>query len=118
MPPPNSSQWTAAGEIGVVKVEAPTIREAVGKYLTDCEARHLGWEAMRKYRHLLEDRFIPWAERKGLHNLKQVSVDVLRQFRQSWTDSPLYATKNLERTRAFFRFCHQAGGSRRTPRRR
>ena len=28
---------------------------------------------------------------------------------QSWTDSPLYATKNLERTRAFFRFCHQAG---------
>ena len=53
MPPPNSSRrWTAAGEIGVVKADAPTIREAVAKYLTDCEARHLGWEAMRKYRHL------------------------------------------------------------------
>ena len=32
---------------------------------------------MQKYRHLLEDRFLPWAERKGLHNLEQVSVDVL-----------------------------------------
>ena len=107
--------WTAAGEIGVVKAEAPTIREAVGKYLTDCEARHLGWEAMRKYRHLLEDRFIPWADRKGVHNLKQVSVDGLRQFRQSWTDSPLYATKNLERMRAFFRFCHQASWIKENP---
>jgi site-specific recombinase XerD len=64
---------------------------------------------MRRYRHLLEDRFIPWAERKGLHNLRQVSVEGLRQFRQAWTDSPLYATKNLERMRAFFRFCREAG---------
>jgi transposase InsO family protein len=52
--------WTASREIGVVKAEAPTIREAVGKFFDDCEARRLGWEAMRKYRHLLEDRFIPW----------------------------------------------------------
>jgi integrase len=101
--------WTAAGEIGVVKAESPTIREAVKKYLADCEARNLGWEAMRKYRHLLEDRFIPWADRKGFHTVKQVTVDGLRQFRQGWTDSPLYATKNLERMRAFFRFCQLAG---------
>jgi integrase len=101
--------WTAAGEIGVVKAEAPTVPEAVGKYIADCEARKLGWEAMRKYRHLLEDRFLPWAERRGLRTIKQVSVDGLRQFRQTWTDSPNYATKNLERLRAFFRFCHQAG---------
>ena len=42
-----------------MKAEALTIREAVAKFLTDCEAGHLGWEAMRKYRHLLEDR--SWA---------------------------------------------------------
>jgi site-specific recombinase XerD len=107
--------WTAAGEIGVVKIEAPTIREAVTKFFADCDARKLGWEAMRKYRHLLEDRFIPWAERKGINNLRQVSVDSLRQFRQSWSDSPLYATKNLERIRAFFRFCHQAGWIKQNP---
>jgi hypothetical protein len=101
--------WTAAGEIGVVKAEVPTVPEAVGKYIADCEARKLGWEAMRKYRHLLEDRFLPWAEHRGLRTIKQVSVDGLRQFRQTWTDSSNYATKNLERLRAFFRFCHQAG---------
>jgi integrase len=101
--------WTAAGEIGVVKVEAPTLREAVQKFIADCEARKLGWEAMRKYRHLLDDRLLAWADHKGFHNLRQISVDSLRQFRQSWSDSPLYATKNLERLRAFFRFCHQAG---------
>jgi hypothetical protein len=47
--------WTVSGEIGVVKAEAPTVREAITKFLADCEARQLGWEAMRKYRHLLED---------------------------------------------------------------
>ena len=107
--------WTAAGEIGLVKIEPPTVREAVGKYLADCEARHLGWEAMRKYRHLLEDRFIPWAEQKGFRNIRHVSVDALRQFRQTWADSPLYATKNLERMRAFFRFCQQAGWTKDNP---
>jgi hypothetical protein len=60
------NSWTAAGEIGVVKIDAPTIHEAVRKFFEDCEARKLGWEAMRKYRHLLEDRFNPWAERSGL----------------------------------------------------
>lgn len=107
--------WTASGEIGVVKVEVPTISKAVEKYLSDCEARHLGWEAMRKYRHLLEDRFLPWCEHKGLRNLRQIDVDALRQFRQSWSDSPVYATKNLERIRAFLRFCHQAGWIKQNP---
>ena len=107
--------WTIAGEIGLVKLEAPTTRKAVSKYVEDCEALKLGWEAMRKYRHLLDDRFPPWCERKGLNNLRQVSVDFLRQFRQSWTDSPLTATKNLERMRAFFRFCRQAGWTKENP---
>jgi integrase len=107
--------WTAAGEIGVVRIEAPTIREAVTKFFEDCEARKLGWEATRKYRHLLEDRFLSWTERKGFNHLRQLSVDSLRQFRQSWSDSPLYATKNLERIRAFFRFCHQAGWIKQNP---
>jgi site-specific recombinase XerD len=107
--------WTVSGEIGVVKAETPTISEAVAKYIADCEARNLGWEAMRKYRYLLEDRLLPWCERKGLHSLRQLTVDSLRQFRQSWSDSPLYATKNLERLRAFFRFCHQAGWTKQNP---
>ena len=33
--------WTAAGEIGVVRIEAPKNREAVGKFFEDCEVRKL-----------------------------------------------------------------------------
>ena len=69
---------------------------------------------MRKYRHLLEDRLLPGA-REGPRTFGS-SRRCLRQFRQSWKDGPLYATKNLERLRAFFRFCHQAGWIKRTPR--
>ncbi len=36
------NSWTVAGEIGVVKIDAPTTREAVGKFFEDCEARKLG----------------------------------------------------------------------------
>ena len=107
--------WTASGEIGVVKAEAPAIRDAIAKFLADCEARHLGWEAKRKYRHLLEDRLLGWCDSKGLSNLRHLTVDALRQFRQSWKDSPLYATKNLERLRAFLRFCQQAGWIKQNP---
>ena len=60
----------------------------------------------------------PLGRAEGSPQPQQVSVDGLRQFRQSWTDSPLYATKNLERMRAFFRFCHQAGWISRTRRSR
>jgi integrase len=103
------AQWNAAGEIGVVKPEVPTIKEAVTKFLDDARARHLGWESMRKYENLLERRCLPWCEANGYGKLKQLDVDALRRFRATWEDGASYATKNLERLRAFFRFCHQAG---------
>ena len=97
--------WEAAGEIGVVKPEIPTVKEAVEKFLADARARHLSRETIRKYENLLEKRFLPWCENKGYRLLKQISVDAVRQFRNSWDDGPLYATKNLERLKAFFGFC-------------
>lgn len=101
--------WTASGEVGVVKPATPTIKDAVAKFIEDAEARELGWEAMRKYRNLLENRFLSWCDAKGYRLLKQVDVDALRSFRAGWDDGASYAVKNLERMRAFFRFCHQAG---------
>ena len=38
----------------------------------------------------------------------QITVDAIREFRANWDDGAVYATKNLERMRAFFRFCEQA----------
>lgn len=100
--------WEASGEVGVVKPEVPTVAEAVTKFIDDAHARHLAGETVRKYKNLLERRFISWCESKGYRLLKQITVDAMREFRTTWDDGAVYAAKNLERMRAFFRFCEQA----------
>ncbi len=98
--------WEASGEIGVVrKPDVPNIADAVERFLADVRAQQLNAETVRKYENLLNRRFVPWCESQGRRYLKQLSVEDMRQFRASWQDSPNYATKNLERLRAFFRFC-------------
>ena len=101
--------WEASGELGVVKPEVPTVAESVAKFIEDANARHLAPETVRKYQNLLERRFLTWCESKGYRLMKQVDVSAMREFRGTWDDSAIYATKNLERMRAFFRFCEQAG---------
>ena len=100
--------WEASGEVGVIKPEVPTVAEAVTKFIDDATARHLAGETIRKYKNLLERRFIGWCESKGYRLLRQITVDGVREFRATWDDGAVYATKNLERMRAFFRFCEQA----------
>lgn len=99
--------WTESGQVGVVHAEVPTIVEAVEKFLADLKAQNLAPETVRKYNNLLERRFLPWCEGKGYRQLKQLSVEAIRTFRRTWKDGPLYATKNLERLRAFFRYCQK-----------
>ena len=98
--------WEASGEIGMVKKpDIPSIAQAVEKFLADLKAQQLSGETIRKYDNLLNKRLLTWCESKGFRYLKQLGVEEMRQFRAGWTDSALYATKNLERLRAFFRFC-------------
>ena len=107
--------WEASGEVGIVKPEVPSVSEAVGKFIEDADARHLAPETIRKYCNLLERRFVPWCESKGYRLLKQVDVNAMREFRATWDDGAVYASKNLERMRAFFRFCEQARWVERNP---
>jgi site-specific recombinase XerD len=100
--------WEATGEVGVAKAEIPSIEEAVQKFLAYTKARNRSWETLRKYENLLERRFLSWCREKGYRHLKQVSVDTLRTFQTTWKDGPVYAGKNIERLRSFFRFCHDA----------
>lgn len=100
--------WEASGEIGVVRPDIPSAAEAIEKFLAYQRARHLSGETIRKYENLLEGRLLRWSRATGRAQLKQLSVDALRDFQQSWEDSPLYASKNLERLRAFFDFCLDA----------
>src|SRR5262249_20106334 len=100
--------WEATGEIGVVKKpDIPTIVQAIDLFLKDARAQKLSPETIRKYENLLNKRLAPWCDAQGFRYLKQLGVEQMRQFRATWADGANYATKNLERLRAFFRFCMQ-----------
>jgi integrase len=103
------AQWNASGEIGVVKPEIPTVKEAVKKFFEDAHARQLKPPTIKKLKNLLETRLLRWCEDRGFQLLKQLDVDALRQFQASWNDGALSAQKNIERLRGFFRFCCDAG---------
>jgi integrase len=81
------------------------IREAVEKFLRSIDKRHLSWETTRKYRGLLKGRLLSWCDQQQLTALSALSVTRVDDFRETWTDGPGYAVKNVERLRAFFQFC-------------
>lgn len=102
------AKWTSSGQVGVARLDVPTIREAVTKYFEDAVARQLQPATISKHKNLLNKRLLPWCTDKGYQQLRQLDVDALRQFRATWPDGPLSAYKNLERLRAFFWFCHRS----------
>jgi len=107
--------WEASGEIGVVRPEIPPVKEAVDKFIAYQQSRHLSDETIRKYQNLLARRLLDWCTEMGRHQLKQLTVDALREFQQAWSDGAIYAVKNLERLRAFFDFCLDAQWVSRNP---
>lgn len=108
-------QWEASGTIGVVKPDVPTVREAVGKFFADGEARRLSASTISKQKNVLEKRLVPWCEQQGIRLLRNLTVDAVRQFRATWPDAPITASRNLERLRNFLRFCQDAGWIERNP---
>jgi hypothetical protein len=68
--------WEASGEIGVIKVVAPTIEDAVGLYFQDAEARHLAKTTLQKRRELLEGKLLSFCKDQGLSHLAARRRDV------------------------------------------
>jgi integrase/recombinase XerD len=91
-------------EAGSGKSTVP-MKEACERFFKDAEARRLGPAQLGKYRLLtgeLKKRFsdrVVWG----------LTVDDLREYRESWKVSPVTARKKLERLRTFFRFCVESG---------
>ena len=68
-----------------------------------------------KRRELLEGKLLPFCAHKGFLQLRDLTVERMREFRRGWKYSPLSAAKRLEYLRAFFRFCVDAGWLERNP---
>ena len=108
--------WTASGTIGLVRLDIPSITDAVDKYFEDATARQLQPATLAKQTNLLKKRLLPWCDHKGFRLLKQLDVDALRAFRATWEDGPISAYKNLERLQSFFNSAIKPDGWRKTTR--
>jgi site-specific recombinase XerD len=97
--------WEASGKIGERRVHVPNIVEAVEKFLGDAKARNLSDATLKKYRRLLEGELLPFCEKRRLVALSRLSVEFIREFRDSLDHSPITRLKKLEYLRAFLTFC-------------
>lgn len=83
-----------------------SIKDALDKFITDCEARNLNPNTLAKYRRLRNqlERFV---SDSGISVISSFNPDAARDFRSSSKLAPRTAAKHLERLRSFFRFCQE-----------
>ena len=101
-------EWEASGQTSVDGNEPITIEKAKMDYLGDAAARKLKDSTIDRHRILLR-QLEQFAEKEGLHYLKQFDTATLRRFRASWKDGDLAGLKKLERLRTFFKFARESG---------
>ena len=99
--------WEAAGMPKAEETGPLTIDQACERFLADAESRGLRQSTVKKYRVLFR-QLHAFAAGKGFLFLKQLDLECLRLFRQSWLDSGISAIKKLERLRAFMNFASES----------
>jgi integrase len=107
--------WESTGLVGERRVQTPTIAEAVEKFIGDAKARNLRETSLKKYLRLLEGELLPFCQSRNTAMLTRLTVDFLREFRDSLEHSPITRLKKLEYLRAFLTFCHASDWITRNP---
>jgi site-specific recombinase XerD len=97
-------EWEATGRITTPE-GTPNIVAAVDRFFEDAAFRGLKPSTITKYTVLLRKQLLPFCTMRGYKQLKHLGVQELRDFRGTWKDAPLAASKKLERLRSFFKFC-------------
>jgi integrase/recombinase XerD len=107
--------WTKAEALvrrwdntGAKPTEAPrtTIEEWKKAFLADAESpagKNLATETVRLYKGLFK-QLDAFAEREGYRFVNQLDLGALTEFRSSWKNAPLSASKKLERLRGVLKF--------------
>jgi len=115
----HTASWERA-EADIRAIDAPGpieadrgILEAYEAFYKEC-GRRVASATLRKYRYL-EEQLQQFCGRAGIEFLKQFTVQHVRNFRSTWTESPRSANKKLERLRAFFNFCVENEWTHRNP---
>lgn len=93
-------RWETEGS--APKTTRITLTEWQERFLQDAEARHLNTETIRKYK-LLFKQLLAFAKDKGIQYVNEIDLGTLTDFRLTWKDGALSASK-LERLRSVFKF--------------
>jgi integrase/recombinase XerD len=106
--------WERAEELkreiedGKTEQKSITIEDTLEAFIKDCEARNLNPSTLRKYRRLAAT-LSEFSRLHGFAELAQLGKQELRRYREGRNLGPRTASKELERLRAFFRFCVENG---------
>ena len=88
------------------KSSSVQIDTATEKFIADAEARGLHESTVYKYK-LLFKQLTAFAVLQGIRFISEFDVDALTTYRSAWKLGPRSSCKQLERLRAFFRFCER-----------
>jgi hypothetical protein len=77
-------QWQSSGRIGVLKPELPTVADAVDQFLEEAAVRNLAATTIKKRRELLVGKLVPFCTQRGHRQLRDLTVERLREFRRGW----------------------------------
>jgi hypothetical protein len=95
-------RWDVEGE-KPKKRERISIEDWKQRFLAVSKSDNLSSETTRKYR-LLFRQMGDFARDKGLLYADQFDLTLLDEFRSTWKDGPLSASKKIERLRSVFKF--------------
>jgi integrase/recombinase XerD len=94
----------------------PTVKEAVGIFLADAEARGLAPATLQKLRGIFQVQLVGFAEESGVIFLREFNPRNLTEWRQTWKkEKELARKKKFERVIGFFWYCVRQGWLRENP---
>jgi integrase/recombinase XerD len=108
-------QSALGGEDDVKAIKLTTVKEAVGVFLGDAEARGLAMATRQKLRSFFEVQLLGFAEEQGITFLREFNPRNLTEWRQTWKEKELARKKKFERVIGFFWFCVRQGWLRENP---
>jgi integrase/recombinase XerD len=92
-----------------------TVKQAVESYIADKEAQRLSPETISKLELIFEKSLLPFCEKESVATLDQITLPLLQQWRSTWTDKSLAASKKQERVRGFFKWTVGLGWLKQNP---
>ncbi len=99
-------EWTHAGKIGAEGRKRITIKDAVQKFLADAKARQLREGTIELYEQTLSNQFVVWCEKENISDLRHVTVEKIREYRETWRCAAVTAARRVDRLRTFFTPLH------------